>query len=540
MVDVAAHVRPDRAAPLGRALRRLGLEPGRLRAGDRAPPVEHGPTRPCRRWSRCWRRSSRAAGASRCTRAPGRRSSGAGLLERAERGGDPRPAARLPRLHRAAGLGRGLPDRLRRRAEGGLPAPRALPHAARHQRVGGDDRAGLEPAGRRWTRPRSAAALADLSRPGEHPPLYGDGHAAERIAELVAAFRGDACTSRAMSHRHRDHRRRLRRPAARRRVRRGGQARRLRRHRPRQGGGDRARRRATSSDVPSARAGAAGGGRPLTATTDYAAVRRGGRDPDLRAHAAVRATASRTSRSSSAARRAIAPHLRRRPAGGARVDHLPRHHPRACWRRSWSAAAAAPARDFHLAMSPERIDPGRTDHTVRTTPKVVGGLTPACTRARAASCTRPAWTRWCRSSSPDAAELVKLLENIFRSVNIALVNELAMLCDRMGLDVWEVIDAAATKPYGFMRFTPGPGAGRPLHPDRPLLPGLAGAPVRLPDRVHRAGRQGQHQHALLLRRARLARAERACASRWPAAACWCWACPTSRTWATSASRRRSS
>jgi UDP-N-acetyl-D-glucosamine dehydrogenase len=115
-------------------------------------------------------------------------------------------------------------------------------------------------------------------------------------------------------------------------------------------------------------------------------------------------------------------------------------------------------RDFHLAMSPERIDPGRTDHTVRTTPKVVGGLTPACTAAAEAlyACCVDTLVP---VSSPDAAELVKLLENIFRSVNIALVNELAMLCDRMGLDVWEVVEAAATKPYGYMRFVPGPGLG---------------------------------------------------------------------------------
>jgi UDP-N-acetyl-D-glucosamine dehydrogenase len=114
--------------------------------------------------------------------------------------------------------------------------------------------------------------------------------------------------------------------------------------------------------------------------------------------------------------------------------------------------------DFHLAMSPERIDPGRTDHTVRTTPKVVGGLTPGCTD-RAVALYSACVDRLVPVSSPDAAELVKLLENIFRSVNIALVNELAMLCNRMQLDVWEVIDAAATKPYGFMRFTPGPGLG---------------------------------------------------------------------------------
>jgi UDP-N-acetyl-D-glucosamine dehydrogenase len=114
--------------------------------------------------------------------------------------------------------------------------------------------------------------------------------------------------------------------------------------------------------------------------------------------------------------------------------------------------------DFHLAMSPERIDPGRTDHTVRTTPKIVGGLTPACTAA-AAHLYSACVDTLVEVSSCDAAEMTKLLENIFRAVNIALVNELAMLCDRMGLNVWEVVDAAATKPYGFMPFRPGPGLG---------------------------------------------------------------------------------
>ena len=114
--------------------------------------------------------------------------------------------------------------------------------------------------------------------------------------------------------------------------------------------------------------------------------------------------------------------------------------------------------DFHLAMSPERIDPGRTDFTVHTTPKVMGGLTPECA-SKAAAVYQGAVDTIVQVSSPEAAELAKLLENIFRTVNIALVNELAMLCDRMGLDVWEVVDAAATKPFGFMRFEPGPGLG---------------------------------------------------------------------------------
>jgi UDP-N-acetyl-D-glucosamine dehydrogenase len=115
-------------------------------------------------------------------------------------------------------------------------------------------------------------------------------------------------------------------------------------------------------------------------------------------------------------------------------------------------------RDFHVAFSPERIDPGRTDHTMRTTPKVVGGFTEA-DGAHAESLYRLICDDIVRVSSPEAAEMAKLLENIFRSVNIALVNELSILCDRMDIDILEVIDAAATKPYGFMRFDPGPGMG---------------------------------------------------------------------------------
>jgi UDP-N-acetyl-D-glucosamine dehydrogenase len=118
----------------------------------------------------------------------------------------------------------------------------------------------------------------------------------------------------------------------------------------------------------------------------------------------------------------------------------------------------AAGRDFHLAFSPERVDPGRTDFTLRNTPKVLGGLTDACAE-RAHELYSLICDELVRVSSPEAAELTKLLENIFRSVNIALVNELAMLTDRMGIDIWEVVDAAASKPYGFMRFEPGPGMG---------------------------------------------------------------------------------
>jgi len=114
--------------------------------------------------------------------------------------------------------------------------------------------------------------------------------------------------------------------------------------------------------------------------------------------------------------------------------------------------------DFSLAYSPERVDPGREDWTTKNVPKVVGGVTAECTR-RAAELYGGAVDEVVELSSPEAAELAKLLENIFRSVNIALVNELAQLCDRMGIDVWEVVDAAATKPFGFMSFKPGPGLG---------------------------------------------------------------------------------
>jgi UDP-N-acetyl-D-glucosamine dehydrogenase len=115
-------------------------------------------------------------------------------------------------------------------------------------------------------------------------------------------------------------------------------------------------------------------------------------------------------------------------------------------------------KDVFLAFSPERVDPGNPTWHTKNTPKVVGGITPACSEVAAAlyaSCIDTVVP----VSSPEAAELVKLLENTFRSVNIALANEMALVCDRLGVDVWEVIDAAATKPFGYMKFTPGPGIG---------------------------------------------------------------------------------
>lgn len=115
-------------------------------------------------------------------------------------------------------------------------------------------------------------------------------------------------------------------------------------------------------------------------------------------------------------------------------------------------------KDFFLAFSPERIDPGRTDHNMWTTPKVMGGMTADCNDI-ALALYGSVVEKPVPVSSPAAAEMVKLLENTFRAVNIGLVNEVALMCDKLGLNVWEIIEAAATKPYGFMKFTPGPGLG---------------------------------------------------------------------------------
>lgn len=123
--------------------------------------------------------------------------------------------------------------------------------------------------------------------------------------------------------------------------------------------------------------------------------------------------------------------------------------------------------DFFLAFSPERVDPGRRDWTTLNTPKVIGGITPECTEV-ATGWYRQALETVVPVSSAEVAEMTKLLENTFRMINIGLVNEMAIMCNRLGVDVWEVIEAAATKPFGFMKFTPGPGLGGHCIPIDPL------------------------------------------------------------------------
>ena len=124
-------------------------------------------------------------------------------------------------------------------------------------------------------------------------------------------------------------------------------------------------------------------------------------------------------------------------------------------------------KDFFLAFSPERVDPGNARYNTHNTPKIIGGVTPVCTKVAQALYSK-AIERIVPVSSTQAAEMVKLLENTFRSVNIGLVNEVALMCDRLGVDVWEVIGAAATKPFGFMAFYPGPGLGGHCIPIDPL------------------------------------------------------------------------
>lgn len=214
------------------------------------------------------------------------------------------------------------------------------------------------------------------------------------------------------------------------------------------------------SDIPSARLLAVTGDARLRATTDYAELRdcdvaiicvptplNKTRDPDVRYLIAAGDSVAHT----------IHPGmlvvLESTTYPGTTEDLLLPKLEQARPSEHWQVGE-----DFFVAFSPERIDPGRLDWTVERTPKVVGGMTPACLEV-ATLLYSQAIDRIVPVSSPAAAEMTKLLENTFRAVNIALVNEVAIMCDKLGLDVWEVIEAAATKPYGFMKFTPGPGVG---------------------------------------------------------------------------------
>jgi UDP-N-acetyl-D-glucosamine dehydrogenase len=195
----------------------------------------------------------------------------------------------------------------------------------------------------------------------------------------------------------------------------------------------------------------------IGATTDYAAARE--------ANAVLIAVPTPLSRQREpdlsyieSAARSLAPHLRERQLVVLESTTYPGTTREILQPLLEEGSGLKAGADFSLAYSPERVDPGNARFTTKTTPKVVGGVDAASAEA-AASLYSKVIEHVHTVSTPEAAELTKLLENIFRSVNIALVNELAQLCDRMDIDVWEVVDAAATKPFGFMSFKPGPGLG---------------------------------------------------------------------------------
>ena len=273
-------------------------------------------------------------------------------------------------------------------------------------------------------------------------------------------------------------------------------------------------------------------------------------------HDQLRRARASSTRSTSACRRRCA---RRRTRTCPTSSRRPRRSRSASGPGSWSSWSRRPipgttdelvlpmleksglkvGKDFFLAFSPERVDPanphvqhpqhpeGRRRHDARTARR----WPPRSTTARS----RPIVP----VSSPRVAEMVKLLENTFRAVNIGMVNELALMCDRMGIDVWEVVKAAATKPFGFMPFYPGPGLGGHCIPVDPFYLSWKARAVGLRGALHRAGGRRQRQRCRTTSCRSSRRAERACACRSTAPRCWWRASPTSATSTTSANRRRS-
>ncbi len=195
-------------------------------------------------------------------------------------------------------------------------------------------------------------------------------------------------------------------------------------------------------------------------------------------------------------------------------------------------------KDFFLSFSPERVDPGNAVYGTRNTPKVVGGITPDCLKVTLALY-QPAMDTLVPVSSPEAAELTKILENTFRSVNIGLVNETAIVCDKLGVDVWEVIEAAATKPFGFMKFLPGPGLGGHCIPIDPHYLAWKMRGLNYKTRFIDLAGRGEHRDADVLGPEGRRRPEQRRAGRCAAAGSSSWASPTSGTSTTCARVRRS-
>ena len=293
-------------------------------------------------------------------------------------------------------------------------------------------------------------------------------------------------TPRLPRHANRNRRTRLRRPAARRRLRRGRPRRRGLRHRHRRIERLAAARATSRTSPPSQLASTR---RPPHRDRRPGRSERLRRDPDLRTDPARQPARARPE-----LRHRLDPDDRRgaprRSAGRARVDDLPGHHARGAPADARARRASRPAR---TSISPTR--PSASTRAAPTTRSRRRRRSSAASPRPASSAPPRSTSEICdevvRVSSPEAAELTKLLENIFRSVNIALVNELAQLTDRLGIDIWEVIDAASTKPFGFMRFEPGPGMGGHCLPVDPFYLAYKARQSRLLHRVRRARRQDQ-------------------------------------------------
>ena len=388
------------------------------------------------------------------------------------------------------------------------PAPSSRPTCSRWYDPGrpgrpgpGDPRVVDDPAWRGGGRGprRGARARAGLGRRGAAATSPssrrspGTGYPPDRDARITPGRR------RGTGSVHRGHRPRLCRASACARVHRGG-ARGHGRRRQRARVAELNAGHSPIEDITDDRLGAAlaagfravapDRGHPATPTPSSSASRRRSRPP-------ATPTSGRSSRPPSSSARASAPvtsSSSSRPPSRAPP-------PAPSGRSSSGDGPASPARTSTSPSPPSASTRATRRARASWSRAWSAASTPAAT-ARAAALLRSINDTVVQLSSPDAAEMAKLLENVFRNVNIAFVNQLALLCERMGLDVWEVIDAAATKPFGFMKFTPGPGRRRPLHPGRPVLPGLAGPRVRLRRPLRRARRRHQLRDAAPRRRPR--------------------------------------
>ena len=275
----------------------------------------------------------------------------------------------------------------------------------------------------------------------------------------------------------------------------------------------------------------------LRASTDLDLLAELRRRPDRRADAAQGRPPARLP-----LRPGSHPRHRRAPASGHAGDPpehlLAGHHPRGDAADAGSRPGWRSARTTSWSSRPSGSTRATPRFNVRNTPKLIGGITPTCTELAAAAVPAPSWTSWCRSARPEVAETSKLVENTFRFINISFVNEIALLCDRIGISVWEVIEAATTKPFAFMPHYPGAGVGGHCIPIVPFyLEAIAQKHGVMAAMIEAAGRINDHMPTFVIEK--MARLLRERGQERPAGAgARARASPTSATWPTCASPRR--